>query len=268
MASIESTDQFRLSGAWNFRDVGGARTADGREVRRGRLFRSSELSRLDSEGENMLVRTGVRHVVDLRGQSEIDRAGRDRVPSSVRVHSTPYENHKGERAPHELGNVVDADAQLQYMMRAYTSFPSLAGAKVAIRRVVDAVSDGSGGVLVHCAAGKDRAGWTIATVLRAAGVLEQDILTDYLASNAAIAPLRAHLSDIWSDGDGQGRESTSDGSSVFLSDAVLGVTEEYYRHGLSVVDELYGSFDGYLSELGIGVDQVERLKSSLLVPTD
>jgi protein tyrosine/serine phosphatase len=269
MASIESTDQFRLSGAWNFRDVGGARTADGREVMRGRLFRSSELSRLDAEGAETLVRTGVRHVVDLRGQSEIDRAGRDRVPSSVQVHSTPYENHKGERAPHELGTVVDAEAQLQYMMRAYTSFPSLAGAKVAIRRVVDAVSDGTGeGVLVHCAAGKDRAGWTIATVLRAAGVLEQDILADYMASNAAIAPLRAHLSDIWSDGDGKGGESTSGDGPVYLSDAVLGVTEEYYRHGLSVVDELYGSFDGYLNELGIGVDQVERLKSALLVPTD
>lgn len=217
-----TSDQFQLSGAWNFRDVGGARAADGRVVRNGVLYRSSELSRLDDRGAAELTRLGIRRVFDLRGQAEIERSGPDRVPSDVDVLHMPYENHKGERAPHESDVTVE-EAQKQYMMRAYTAFPSLEGARSAINGVVSSLVRGDGPTLVHCAAGKDRAGWTVATVLRAVGVTEEAILIDYLASNGAIEPLRAHVRAVWGSG--------PDAPKVEPSDAVLGVTEEYYRRG-------------------------------------
>lgn len=259
MRGIESTDQFRLSGAWNFRDVGGARTADGEVVRSGVLFRSSELSRLDPRGVTELETLGVRHVFDLRGASEIERSGTDRVPASVTVHNVPYEHHKGEKAPHEVGAAVDPNAQREYMIRAYTSYPSLDGARAAINTVAGALIEGDGGVLVHCAAGKDRAGWTVATVLRAVGVHEEDILADYMTSNTAIEPLRAHLRSVWPTG--------IDGSPIDLSDAVVGVTEAYYLRGLEVVRELYGSFDGYLDALALDRAYVDKLKFALLEST-
>ena len=49
----------RLSGAWNFRDV--AETA---RVRPGRLFRSSELSRLDAAGRAALIELGIGDVAE------------------------------------------------------------------------------------------------------------------------------------------------------------------------------------------------------------
>ncbi|SNT41872.1 tyrosine-protein phosphatase [Rhodococcoides kyotonense] len=256
MTDTSVHDQFRLSGAWNFRDVGGARTVDGRRIRSGLLMRSSELSLLDDDGRAELLALGVRQVFDLRGDSEIARSGADRVPDGVVVNNVPYDNHKGERAPHEIGAIVDPEAQLRYMMRAYTSFPTLDGAKTAITAVIGALTRGDGPVLVHCAAGKDRAGWTVATVLRAAGVTESDILADFLTSNAAIEPLRAHLRTVW--------EPREDGAPIEISDAVLGVTEAYYRHGIDVVEKNYGSFDGYLQALGVTDDDLEKLKRTLL----
>ncbi|OAK51108.1 tyrosine-protein phosphatase [Rhodococcoides kyotonense] len=257
MADTSVRDQFRLSGAWNFRDVGGARTADGRRVRSGVLLRSSELTRLDDDGRAEMSRLGVRHVFDLRGDSEIERSGRDLVPEGVVVHNLPYHNHRGERAPHEAGASVDPEAQLRYMMRAYTSFPTLEGAHAAIRSVVTSLSNDEGPVLVHCAAGKDRAGWTVATVLRAVGVAESDVLADFLTSNTAIEPLRAHLEQVWAPREG--------GTPVELTDAVLGVTEAYYRHGIEVATEEHGSFDGYLRAIGVTADDLEKLKRTLLV---
>ncbi len=253
--SAFSPDQFALSGAWNFRDVGGASTSDGRLVRNGVLYRSSELSRLDDRGAAELTRLGIRRVFDLRGEAEIERSGPDRVPFGVDVHNMPFVNHKGERAPHEVGATVE-EAQKQYMIRAYTSFPSLEGARTAINGIASSLARGDGPALVHCAAGKDRAGWTIATILRAVGVTEEDILTDYLASNTAIEPLRAHVRAVWA--------SDPDAPAVEPSEAVLGVTEEYYRKGLDTVATMYGSFDDYLDALGVDGDVMNGLAAVMI----
>lgn len=253
-ASGVSPDQFRLSGAWNFRDVGGARTGEGRMVRSGVLFRSSELSRLDEHGTAELTRLGVRRVFDLRGDAEIERSGRDRVPPGVEVHNMPFDNRKGERAPHEVG-VSAEQAQTQYMMRAYASFPSLDGARSAINGVASVLARGDGPALVHCAAGKDRAGWTVATILRAVGVTEEDILSDYLASNDAIEPLRTHVRSVWGSG----------GPAVEPSNALLGVTEEYIRTGFDAVTAVHGSFESYLDAIGFDGDMVSRLNAALIL---
>src|SRR5215831_19896322 len=59
-----------LEGGSNFRDLGGYRTADGRTVRRGAVFRSAHLGGLTDEDRAALGRLGVRTIVDLRGVSE------------------------------------------------------------------------------------------------------------------------------------------------------------------------------------------------------
>eukprot|EP01136_Pigoraptor_vietnamica_P031866 Opistho-1_new@92996 len=55
-----------LQGGSNFRDLGGYRTADGRLVRRGAVFRSAHLGGLTDEDRTALGTIGVRTIVDLR----------------------------------------------------------------------------------------------------------------------------------------------------------------------------------------------------------
>src|SRR6185369_6707580 len=59
-----------LQGGSNFRDLGGHRTADGRTVRRGHVFRSAHLGGLTDADRAALDRLGVRTIVDLRGVNE------------------------------------------------------------------------------------------------------------------------------------------------------------------------------------------------------
>ncbi|MDZ7932067.1 tyrosine-protein phosphatase [Rhodococcus sp. NPDC076796] len=247
-------DQFALDGAWNFRDLGGARTTDGATVRPGSFYRASELSALTEHGRRTIADLGIRTVFDFRGEPEIGRSGADRVPEGVRSISVPFDTVRGERAPHEAP-ISDEQSQVDYMLRAYASYPTLDGASYAIKRVVDALAERRGGVLVHCAAGKDRAGWTVSTVLRAAGVDEDDIVADYLRSNDAVAPLLAHVRRTWAGA------AEADG---LPTDAMLGVRASYLEHGLDVMKSTHGSFEGYLNYLGIDRDLRQRLTAALV----
>ncbi|MDI6629669.1 MAG: tyrosine-protein phosphatase [Rhodococcus sp. (in: high G+C Gram-positive bacteria)] len=246
-------DQFALDGAWNFRDLGGVRTTDGATVRPGLFYRASELSGLTEVGQRVVADLGIRTVFDFRGDAEAERSGVDRVPAGVESISVPYENLKGERAPHEAAPIHDEQSQVDYMMRAYASFSTLDGASHAIKRVVDEIVGRRGGVLVHCAAGKDRAGWTVATVLRAAGVDEDDIVADYLRSNDAMEPLLAHVRRTWA--------GLHD---VLPTEAILGVRASYLEHGWATMESNHGSFGGYLTHLGIDRDLRQRLTAALV----
>ena len=65
-----------LVGAFNFRDLGGYATVDGRHTRWGRVYRSDTLTALSSEDLEILRELGLRTVVDLRTKNETERDGR------------------------------------------------------------------------------------------------------------------------------------------------------------------------------------------------
>jgi protein tyrosine/serine phosphatase len=74
-----------LVGQNNFRDLGGYRAADGRGVKWGQLYRSGELSELEDDDVERLTELGIRSVVDLRSQTEMDSKGKDRAGISAAV---------------------------------------------------------------------------------------------------------------------------------------------------------------------------------------
>ncbi|HLR44936.1 MAG TPA: tyrosine-protein phosphatase, partial [Brevibacterium sp.] len=55
-----------VPGTFNFRDLGGHSTVDGRRVSEGRLYRADGLGRLGPDGVAMLKEMRIVSVVDLR----------------------------------------------------------------------------------------------------------------------------------------------------------------------------------------------------------
>ena len=259
----------RLSGAWNFRDV-----AETTGVLPGRLFRSSELSNLDDAGRLILTEVGVTDVADLRSPAELQRRGPGAVPEGVAVHNLPFpevsHTHDGE-SPHEsswnkmLTEPSDedpAEAALRWMTGEYERFPTLAGARRAVHRIVTLLGQDRP-VLVHCFAGKDRTGFAVAVACEAAGVDRDAILADYLRSNDAVARLRARILETMRSREGMTDEVVSFAASR-LTDEVLGVREEYLVAARRVLDETYGGLAGYLAAAGVTDDDVSRLRARLL----
>src|SRR6202041_1944966 len=65
-----------FEGCFNFRDLGGYPTADGRRTRWRRLFRADGLSRLTDSDMDSLAALGIVTVIDLRTDLEAGTQGR------------------------------------------------------------------------------------------------------------------------------------------------------------------------------------------------
>ncbi|MXP24210.1 hypothetical protein GIY30_23030 [Gordonia sp. HNM0687] len=240
-------DQTWLSGAWNFRDVGGVRRTDGRTIKLDKFFRSSHLARLDEAGRAALSRSGITDVCDLRRDIEVERTGQDQLPPHVRLHRLPFDYDHD--APHEA-ELQSEEFAVNHMVSVYREFPVLERANRTILEVASLLAQGAT-VLVHCGAGKDRAGWVVATILRSVGVTECDIVTDYLRSNSAIAELRQAV--------GSNPRQTPESMIPLLK-----VREDYYESGMSGIAESFGSFANYLTHIGFHDDLLRRLETALV----
>jgi protein-tyrosine phosphatase len=257
-----------LSGAWNFRDV-----SEETGVRPGRFFRSSELSGLSEGGRDLLRRLGVTDVADLRSPREVERQGPGAVPAGVEVHLLPFPDVSavdGE-APHEatfqkmMSEKPDdedvAVAARRFMTEEYLRFPTLGGAQRAVRQVISLLTD-QRPVITHCFAGKDRTGFTVATVLEAIGVDRDAILADFLRSNDAVPQLREHILESVRDRSEMPEVVTF--AEARLTDEVLGVREDYLAAARRSIEGNYGGLRGYLAAAGVTDEDVARLRAGLL----
>ncbi|NKY85967.1 tyrosine-protein phosphatase [Nocardia veterana] len=245
-------DHLHIPGTFNYRDVGGLRTASGTKIRSGVLLRSAQLCRLDERGHDILRRLGVATVHDLRGPGEADRMGVDVLPEGVRLEVTPFDSAVGSRPPHEAPALPPHEAPAHRhldLLQVYSQFPSLPEAGAAITAMARSLARGDGAVLVHCAAGKDRTGWAVATLLRAVGVVEDDVLADYLLSNEAVEALAADVAR---------------NSGAPLPPALLGVSVEYLAAGTEAMHRRYGNLDGYLEAIGFTPQLRAALHTRLL----
>lgn len=164
-----------VPGALNFRDTGGL-PAGGGVTRHGVLFRSGSLAALDDDGRAALRETGLRRVIDLRDDAEVAFE-----PSRVEGLDLVV-----QRVPLFLGSTASLfadDLTLDLLYRRIIAEAS--GAIVEVVRGVLADQP----VLVHCTAGKDRTGVTVALTLAAAGVDEDAVVADY-ARTEALLPAR------------------------------------------------------------------------------
>ncbi|WP_299557182.1 tyrosine-protein phosphatase [uncultured Mycolicibacterium sp.] len=258
-----------LPGAWNVRDV-----AEETGTRPGRFYRSSELSTLSEDGRRRLVELGITDVTDLRSLREVERRGPGRVPEGVSVHLLPFPDVTavdGE-APHEASfqkmmseKPDDEDvavAARRFMTEEYQRFPTLGGARRAVRTVITLLAD-ERPVITHCFAGKDRTGFTVATVLLAAGVPRDAVIADFLRSNEAVPQLRERILSAL-------RERTAETPEVVtfaearLTDEVLGVREDYLEAAWRTIDTEFGSLPRFLDAAGVAEETVRRLRKVLL----
>lgn len=171
-------------GCWNVRDLGGLLTADGRSVRRGAIVRSDSANRLTAAGWSALVAHGVRTIVDLRDPTEQlpDLAPRS---AELRTVCVPLEDR--------------TDAAFWDRWRSLSGTPLYYRAFLErwperFAAVFAAIAEaGPGGVLLHCAAGRDRTGLVTLLLLALAGVPPEEIAADYALSIERLRIRSAHL---------------------------------------------------------------------------
>lgn len=257
MAAAERTQWRRLPvrGAPNFRDLGGYRSADGRSVKWGLLYRSNALDKLGEQDQVYLGLLGVRRIVDFRAADEIEDAP-DRLapPLADAVLHLPIE-FKGLNVRQFRQRILQGDT-------AGLHFDTLlVDANQAMVRQFSPVfrdwlhglpADGGAPQVFHCTAGKDRTGFAAAVLLLSLGVPRDTVMQDYLASNAYLEAANARsmrLMRIFS---------------LFRTDPasvrpLLIVEPQYLDAAFDAMQQDYGSIDAYLQQ-ALGVDDAFRQK--------
>jgi protein-tyrosine phosphatase len=166
-------------GCVNVRDLGGLRTADGRELRRGAVVRADAVDRLSAAGWSALWEHGIRTVIDLRNDEERSPDVAPRPQGLTTVH-LPLDGIEDT----EFWGYWAAGPQFGtplYYRPFLDRFPHRTAAVIA------AIAHAPpGGVLFHCGVGRDRTGLISLLLLALAGVAPEDIAADYELSAARV----------------------------------------------------------------------------------
>jgi hypothetical protein len=174
-----------LEGSFNFRDLGGYPARDGRSVRWGRLFRSDALHELTPDDVGRLRELGLRTVIDLRTERELERSGRGPLgPEGLAFHHLAVvEEGRSVDPPSggaSVGESIAAPAPSgDDLAERYLWYLEVGGG--ALARALTLLGSREDYPLVfHCAAGKDRTGVLAALVLEIVGVDREAIVADYV----------------------------------------------------------------------------------------
>jgi protein-tyrosine phosphatase len=260
---VPSTEP-ELAGVRNFRDVGGLPTGDGRRVRHGVLFRSGHLAHATDEDAAFLSSLGLHTIFDFRNAADQKLEGPDVELPGVRNVNLPLTDpadgaefwkmvRDGEID--ELREILGDGKAAQRMISSYRTI--IKERTPEHSQVLRALTEDSVPVLMHCAAGKDRAGLSIAVTLLALGVEREAIVTDYLESNAKHRRYKVHRSS--------SSASAYSPEVMELLSPLFDARAEYLTAAFETIDETWGGVDAYLEKgLGITPEIRERLRERLL----
>jgi protein-tyrosine phosphatase len=241
----------------NFRDVGGHETRSGGIVRSRLLYRSTDLARVGEVGLATLDELGVRTIFDLRtaGERELWPEA-ERLPgdASYVVADVLRDATGPESDPARMVALLADPARARQLLGGgrgerlfaarYRDFVNLASARQAYHRVLaELARPGTPPAIVHCTTGKDRTGWIVAVLLLLLGVDEDDVMADYLASNAELEPLRQAFY----------RQFEAQGGDAELLRPFMEARAGYLELGLDEMQRGFGSVEAYVeSGLAIG----------------
>lgn len=235
-----------LDGAYNVRDLGGLRLADGGETRHSVVYRGDSLDLISSNDEDILFKHyGIRAVIDLRTSEEAHPkvSVRNAVPyhrisliDEHRIGREPFPSDDPEKlAGVYFGNVKDGS-----------------GAIVKIFDTLDHYISRGNPCIIHCAAGRDRTGVIAALLLAHANVREQEIALDYVRSNRHAHHVTQRLAS----------NPLYSNNQMPLSDVIL-LKRETIQLFLALIRKSYGSSTQFLLDCGVSSRTLEGLSAFL-----
>jgi protein-tyrosine phosphatase len=229
-------------GLFNARDLGGLPLASGGTTRFGSLVRADGLQRLTPAGWGALHGHGVRTCVDLRSSWEV----------SEHPYAPPRSDVVRVAAPWEEGLLDDPEfgdwATSGVLGCALYFGPFLERFPERTAEVVRVIAEAPAGALVfHCERGRDRTGLLALLLLSLAGVPDDVIIADHLATDArliATGIARGHV-------------------------PLVGEAELYAERGTTAeatVGDLLAGFDAasYLLDAGLSPDDLAVVRARLV----
>jgi protein-tyrosine phosphatase len=235
--------------------------ANARVVVPGVLLRADNLQGLTGLDVSLLVdRENVEVVLDLRTDVEVRLEGPGPITREPRVrveHRSLYPDSGGNTDVEvDAVSLWQGPSELEFQderpaVRAYLSY--LRRRPDSVLASVRTIARAERGVLVHCAAGKDRTGVVVALALDAAGIDRDVILADYLASRERIEQILERLLG------SPTYQAELEGKQAHELAPVAETMERFFE----LVDQHFGGSTAWLSGQGFDQTDLELLRRRL-----
>lgn len=251
----------------NTRDLGGMHTSDGRQIRSGKLFRSGQLYEAD-EYDRQKLEEMLDLVVDFRTETERsekpdpDLSGVEYCFLPALDSFTPGVTRDDRSMEESMQRfLADPDNARQYMCGIYAGFIETRSAAKPFGDFVRLLlTEHDKGILWHCTAGKDRAGFASVIIEEILGIKREEIIEEYMASNIYLNNDMNALYDMVNQRIGNIGPKTEKALQYLFTAQKVFLTSSYAK-----AEELFDSMEGYISEnLGITEEEKERLKDLYL----
>jgi protein-tyrosine phosphatase len=241
----------RMEGAVNFRDIGGYKTVDGKEVKWGRVFRSADVSKLTDRDLATLEEKRIHTVVDFRGVKESAKAPDHLLPNTDYILCPAGSD--------SLPNAKDIAKRMQqdsFLEKFYTNTEHFANRYKPFFQKLIALPEGES-IMYHCTGGRDRTGMATALFLYLLGVPQETIEADFVASNVYLAPRNKEMFKDMADATGKDVEALK---------KAMALRPELIRAMFNSIQSQYGSVEAFFeTRLGVGKEEIKLLRNKYTI---
>ena len=240
---------YPFEGCFNFRDIGGYPNQDGKRVKSGLYFRAGRQDRMTDQDLLKLSDLKISTQIDLRKPDEALQQGKGPLEAMganyINIAVIP------EGGSDQLSRLVGDTGISGKRYLGYLEF----GPSSWLKIFEILANEDSLPVVLHCTAGKDRTGVSTAFLLSVLGVSRDLIEADYLLTNLDTQRQADFIESTVGYPEGFDRESMV---------AAAGVPEEALKDFLDGVESKWGSAVGYLEEIGVTQDQMDKIRNNFL----
>lgn len=230
-----------MAGGYNFRDLGGMRSSNGKHIKWGKLFRTDDLYNLTPEDLQYLSSIPINYIVDFRYRDEYDIAP-DKFPQSLKK-SYLLSIRPGNLLDLRKQDVVTKEDIIEKMKELYRIMVSSRECITIFQEFFRIIERRENPLIFHCSAGKDRTGAAAALLLFSLGIPYQAIMDDYMASNEYLGDKYLPLFE----------ENP-------INKYLYTVRPEFLESAISEINSKYDSVEVYLKDiLKVNTDKMKEL---------
>ena len=240
---------YPFEGCFNFRDIGGYLTQDGKRVKKGLYFRAGRQDRMSDKDLSQLSDLKISTQIDLRRPDEVLEQGKGPLEAmgAKYINIAVIPEGGSDQLSRLVGDTgISGKRYLGYLEFGPTSWLRLFG----ILSELDNLP-----VVLHCTAGKDRTGVSTAFLLSILGVSRDVIEADYLLTNLDTERQADFIESTVGYPEGYDRERMI---------AIAGVPETAMKDFLDGVESKWGTVVEYLKKIGITQEQMDTIRYNFL----
>lgn len=232
---MQNYHRLPLVHAKNVRDLGGFPCKNGSS--KFHIFcRAASLSDLDEADAKFLKDYGIKTILDLRSKKELEILPDSEVLrdfNHVNVDFTLYPVFDERLKDIIANNTPIADTYLEQLEQDDV-------VKKIFSAIDDAIKNNQTGILFHCLEGKDRTGLLAMMLMSIISCSDEDIYGQYEISSTLLGY--------------RDQEFAEDMARFFLTSAYT------MRETLDLIREKYGSVEQMLLDLGVSLEQINRIR--------